>query len=635
MIIALQAHPGGLSGRQLMAAAQVSEERTFERAKDTLRSVLGVALEESAKGHYKLGEGGYAMAPLRFTAPEHAAIALALGAWRGSEVEWAARAALTKLAPLSDDLAPAPAPPGRPDAAAGLNTALYAPAAGAGELIAAIAERRRVEFDYVTGASGRLARRQVEPWRLAKRGGAWYLLGFDLDRQAERVYKLGRMIGPVTLTGRAAAFDPPAAAWANARLKAALDGQAAGPGRVRATPTAARVLALQGARATPEAGVWELPNADPFELAAWGDQLDVIGPERLGDQVRERWRGAAAAHAGTPAAPQPYPSAPRRRARPAGQSRAAGEQTARQPKQTGAARAARLVSLVSYLRDRGTVRLVELAERFGVTPAEVHRDLYLLWMDVGRSRAGGDLLDFAWSEDESEVALVDSQGLDHPVPLSAVEAISLVAALRSVEEAGGLSESTAAGSARAKLESALGAASVVDFNLPAGGPQLETLRQAISRDRRLVFDYVDRAGAPSRRRVDPLEVFNAGDHWLLAAWDLGAEAERHFRVDRITDARLAEAAESHPYRPRRRGWSQRAELVVDAVFAPSERWRAEELETLAPPLALPGGALQVRLGVVNPDWITAMALGGGGAIEVLGPAELRGRIEHAARSALR
>jgi proteasome accessory factor C len=292
--------------------------------------------------------------------------------------------------------------------------------------------------------------------------------------------------------------------------------------------------------------------------------------------------------------------------------------------------------MVSYLRDRGSVRLTEIAERFDIDPLEVHRDLYLLWTDVGRSRAGGDLLDFAWSDDESEVALVDSQGLDRPARLSNVEAVTLIAALRSVEQAGGLSEASAAGSARAKLEAALGSAGGLDFSLPEGGPALAALRRAIAEGRGLTFDYVNQAGSPSRRRVDPLEVFDAGDHWLAAAWDLDAEAERHFRVDRMTNARLTpEKAGSHPYRPRRSGWSTRAELVVDAVFAAPERWRAEELETLAPPLALADGAVQVRLGVVNPDWITAMALGGGGAIEVLSPPELRRRIAAAAESALR
>ncbi|MDR0591978.1 MAG: WYL domain-containing protein, partial [Bifidobacteriaceae bacterium] len=328
LIIALMAHPQGLGREQLMSLLGITEERTFERTKEALRSALGVALEES-DGHYRLGAEGYAMPPLQFTAPEHAAIALALAAWRGSEIEWAARAALTKLAPL-----PGPSGARPPDPSDGLDTALYAPAPGAGELLAAIFERRRVRFDYLTGATGSLAGRRVEPLRLTKRGGAWYLFGFDLDRQAERTYNLRRIIGPVKAEGPAGAFDPPPAAQVGARFKAALDRQAAGPGAVRADAAAARVLALQGARPDGRgAGLWRLDSADPFDLAAWGAAVEVVEPDALRRQVEDRWLGARAAHQGQPAAPRPYP----RLARPA-PTRA---------RESGPARAARVVSLLS------------------------------------------------------------------------------------------------------------------------------------------------------------------------------------------------------------------------------------------------------------------------------------------------
>jgi predicted DNA-binding transcriptional regulator YafY len=615
MIIALMVHRRGLSREQLMDMVGTANERAFERDKAALRSVLGVTLEESDRGHYRLSAEGYAMGPLHFSHTEHAAISLALGAWRGTEIEWAARGAMTKLAPLTDD----DDPDGIVDPTDGLNTALYAPAAGASEILSAMAERRRIAFDYVTGSTGEVARRLVEPWRLGKRGGSWYLLGFDSDRGAERVFSLRRVLGVVELVGEAEAFTPPAPQLAAARLASALDRDEPGPVLVVANEAAERLLALQGAEPVADADrpIWRLSGASVFDLAAWAGAVEVLEPATVREAVIERWRGAAAAHTGVGAEPSPY----RRAVRP----------VRRAPKEDAAARAARLVSMVSYLADRGSVPLADLARRFQVSVKEAHDDLFRLWTDVGRSAAGGDLLDFSWSDDESWVALVDSQGLDRPVRLSAIEAISLIAALRSIESADGLSEATAAASARAKLEAALGPVSGVDFALPQGGPVLEGLREAIGLGQRLAFRYTNQQGVETRRRADPLEVYSSGDHWLVAAWDLDAQAERHFRLDRIAELDRTGQAESHPYRPRRAGWSARAELVVDAIFAPSERWRAEELETLAPPLPLPGGSLQVKLGVVNPDWITAMALGAGGAIEVLQPAAVRERIVEAAK----
>jgi proteasome accessory factor C len=591
-----------------MDRLEITDERMFERLKDGLRRSIGVALEEE-DGVYRLAAGGYAMAPLEFTTGERAAIALALAAWRGSEVEAAATAVRTKLTPL-----------GLADEDASLDTALNAPTPGALEIITAITERRPVAFDYLTGYSGELSRREVEPWRLAKRGGAYYLLGFDRGRGDRRVFNLRRVAGPVIPGAREDSFDPPSAAEAHALLQAALDGEARTAAVVKATPHAARVLAAEGGtqQTTDEL---RLPAAEPFALAAWGGAIDVLDPPELRQAVRDRWEGAAKAHQGEGRAVKPYGRRPRR--------------PAKRHREGGAERAARMVSLVSYLKDHSTVPVAELAKRFGVTQAQVKADLYLLWLDVGRGRGGGDLLDFAWSEDESEVALVESQGLERPLPLTPAEAVTLIAALRSLEGAAGLVEASAAESARAKLEAALGPADQVDVSLPPAPAALGALRDGIGSDKRLAFRYVSQTGAESARRVDPLGLFAVRDHWLLAAWDLGAEAERYFRVDRIADAQvLDEPATPHPYRPHASGWSGTAQLLVDVIFAAPERWRAEELETAAPPLDLPGGSLQVRLAVSNPEWITRMALGGGGAIEVLGPPDVRKRTWLAARAAL-
>ncbi|MDR2347318.1 MAG: hypothetical protein LBD90_01590, partial [Bifidobacteriaceae bacterium] len=151
LIIALLVHPAGRTRQQLMDQLEITDERTFERLKEALRGSLGVALEE-ADGVYRLAAGGYAMPPLDFTAEERAAIALALEEWRGSEIEAAASAARSKLAPLGL---------GGEDSPSGLDTALHAPTPGALDIIGAIAERRVVEFDYVVGYSGELTSRRV------------------------------------------------------------------------------------------------------------------------------------------------------------------------------------------------------------------------------------------------------------------------------------------------------------------------------------------------------------------------------------------------------------------------------------------------------------------------------------------
>jgi proteasome accessory factor C len=681
----------------------IVDERQFERVKDALRRSLGVALEE-ADGIYRLAAEGYAMPPLEFTQEERTALALALREWRGSEVERAAAAARTKLTPLGLGAG------GDWGGWGGLDIASYAPMPGAFELISAIAERRVATFDYRTGYSGEVAARRVQPWQLTKWRGAYYLLGFDLDRADRRVYALARIVGEVVGTGPANAFDPPAAGEARRWLLESLKGEDKPEALLRAIPEAARMLIAEGATPIDDAahpkpslpqpsavggavggvaggvvadglvagvassgggsggvgtasaaggvvadglvagvassgggsggvgtasaaggvaaggvaafGTAELRlrAADPFALAAWGAGVEVLEPARLRQEVRDRLEGAAKAHQGEGRPVRPY---------------AKTRSLTKRRREAGVERAARMVSLVSYLQEQGPSQLRDLAQRFGVSTSVVQSDLNLLWCHVGRGEFGGELLDFGWSANGDEVWLVESQGLEQPLRLAPVEAITLIAALRSLEEADGLSEASAAQTARAKLEQALGPSDRVDVNLPPAPPVLALLRQAIALGRTVEFGYVDQSGKPSRRRVDPLGVASGADHWALDAWDHQADAERHFRVDRITDAALgATPVARHRRRPATGHWSQRAELQADVVFSAAERWRAEQLETLAPPAELPGGSLQVKLGVVNPAWITRLALGGGGAIEVLTPPDLRQSIHDAARAGL-
>ena len=75
------------------------------------------------------------------------------------------------------------------------------------EPLAALVEgaaRRRVAAFVYSGET-----RTVEPWRLSFSRGHWYLSGWDRDREAERLFRVDRMAGPVTLGGPAGREPPP------------------------------------------------------------------------------------------------------------------------------------------------------------------------------------------------------------------------------------------------------------------------------------------------------------------------------------------------------------------------------------------------------------------------------------------
>jgi predicted DNA-binding transcriptional regulator YafY len=599
----------GLTKEQIKEHLQLGSDAVFEELKAEVRGWLGVEiLEEDSR--YRIVDRGYAMPPLDLTAAEHTAIALALREWSGSDVGEVAEAASAKLAPLGG---------GQEDVSPGLDLTIYQAAPGAAEILAGIADRRVVEFDYRTGYSGRLGRRRVEPWHLTKRAGAFYFAGWDKDREDKRVFRLDRVDGKIKLTGRADAFDPPAG-QARQYLYAALERGQGEPARLRATPEAARVLVLEGGVALPD-GELSVPEADPFRLAGWGGAIEVLAPDGLRQAVRDCWIGVERSHQGAARPVKPYPVRRVSRVR----------RTSVRHRQ----RAVRLISIISYLNDRDWVTLDELASAFGVDRDTIRADLDMLWTRVGRGEAGGELVDFVFSDDRSEVTLTDPQGLGKPVQFSRVEAIALVAALRALKAMAGLPEASAAQTACEKLEAAIGPVDQADVELPAAPPALGSLRQAIESQRRVRFTYVKQGGQFGERLVDPVGLFAAPDHWLLVAWDLGAEAERYFRVDRLTDVEiLTQSAQRHPYQPRASGWSGRGDLLVDLLFGPGARRRALDLETAVPPLALKNGAIQAKVAVDNPEWVTRLVLEGGGSVELLAPPEMRQHVRLAAQAAL-
>jgi proteasome accessory factor C len=59
----------------------------------------------------------------------------------------------------------------------------------------AVADGRQVELDHSGEARDERRRRVVDPWRVANVGGSWYLSGFDHLRQAERSFRVDRILG--------------------------------------------------------------------------------------------------------------------------------------------------------------------------------------------------------------------------------------------------------------------------------------------------------------------------------------------------------------------------------------------------------------------------------------------------------
>ncbi|TIC87682.1 WYL domain-containing protein [Nocardioides sp. GY 10113] len=182
-------------------------EKMFERDKEELRG-LGVPIEVAPTDAYFDDEVGYripadqfALPEITLTAEEASVVALATRVWQDATMTQATADAVRKLSA----------------AGVGVNLSaldLAAPGAVADEPAfpacwEAVCARTAVSFDYRRPDEDEPRTRRVEPWGVVRSSGRWYLVGRDVDRGAERVFRLDRFAGPVRRTGHPGAYDVP------------------------------------------------------------------------------------------------------------------------------------------------------------------------------------------------------------------------------------------------------------------------------------------------------------------------------------------------------------------------------------------------------------------------------------------
>ncbi|MFI2706721.1 helix-turn-helix transcriptional regulator, partial [Nocardioides sp. CER28] len=181
-------------------------EKMFERDKEELRS-LGVPIEvgttdplfEDDPG-YRISPSEFALPDINLTADEASVVALATKVWEHARLAEATSEAVRKLSAAGAEL----------DVTA---LDLVQPRLGADEpsfdiFLEAALEHAPVVFDYQRGSHAP-ERRHVQPWGVVRSSGRWYVVGFDTDRDDERVFRLSRVRGEVRRDGAPGSYDIP------------------------------------------------------------------------------------------------------------------------------------------------------------------------------------------------------------------------------------------------------------------------------------------------------------------------------------------------------------------------------------------------------------------------------------------
>ncbi|MBW0090770.1 YafY family transcriptional regulator [Pseudonocardia sp. KRD-188] len=301
----------------------------------------------------------------------------------------------------------------------------------------------------------------------------------------------------------------------------------------------------------------------------------------------------------------------------------------------------RVLTLLGLLQQRAVWTGPELAERLGVTPRTVRRDVGRLRtlgypVHAGQGVGGGYRL--GAGRDLPPLLLDDEEAIATAVSLLAGAGGAVAgagdAALRALTKLDRVLPT------RLRHEVRALAGSVESFDggrTPVDPDVLMTLARACRDHVETGFDYPS-ADGPHRRRTEPHRLVASDRRWYLLAFDLDRDDWRSFRVDRMSGV----AARTWHFRPRdapdaaayvqegvaSRVYARQARILVHASAATV---RAQVPASAGVVVERGSGRCELRTGAATLDHVLAHVVLLGHDFEVLDPPELTDRCREWAR----
>lgn len=182
-------------------------DRMFDRDKEELR-VLGVPIEvgpvqkgfEDETG-YRIRRALFELPEITLEADEAAVLGLAARVWQHARLASATTQGLRKLRAGGVDV--------DETALAIIEPQLAADDPALEPIMDAVMLRQPVRFQHRRPGASDALMRHLQPWGIVSWHGHWYVVGYDTDRQAERMFRLSRISGSVQPDGPADSYRPP------------------------------------------------------------------------------------------------------------------------------------------------------------------------------------------------------------------------------------------------------------------------------------------------------------------------------------------------------------------------------------------------------------------------------------------
>lgn len=225
-----------------------------------------------------------------------------------------------------------------------------------------------------------------------------------------------------------------------------------------------------------------------------------------------------------------------------------------------------MLALVPYLDEVRVVSVAEAAEHFAVAPAEIDAAVRLIAMtgvaEYGQIPQDNEMFGIDWDalDDDGVIVLTNSVVIEQTPRFSRAEASALIAALQYLAALPGSADNDTLNTLMRKLAAAGNAAvPAIAVALPTD-PVREQLMHARESGAQVQFDYANPNGSVEARTVHPLQLSSDNGIWYLGAWDYGREAQRTFRLDRMSNLQTTDQLASVP----------RSLTVSDTLFTPGD-----------------------------------------------------------------
>ncbi len=535
--------------------------------------------------------------------------------------------------------------------------AAMVPPAALIELFEAVRSRAVASFSY------RGEPRQVVPVGLWFRFGHWYLVAYDLDREAQRTFRVDRIDGEVTRRESTSTTALPDDVEID--VEAALPDEPWDTDDDDRVDVRIRVDAVVARRVADEVGQdkvvarhddgsidvvlevssffsirsWLLglldhavmvdPSAFRDEMVAWLEALVSAVPAAAPPAAAAVGNAASDANAASDdgatyskiarsTVPSPEPAAVRS---------APGAETSR--------RLRRLLAVVGWLAQVGEAPVADIAQRFGMSEKELVAELELAACCGTPPYTPDTLMEIEVSEHSVRAFLPPEYA--RPRRLTPAEGFAVGASARLLLAVPG-SDDDALRRALAKLESALGAREAVGLDVDAPA-DLPLIRAATGAGRSLELEYLSASRDElTTRVVEPMQVITVDGHWYLDAYCHRAGDMRRFRVDRIVKARQLDQPVSDEVRRPRPAEDMfvpgPGAYEVHLALGPGAGWVAESIPVRQVRRDDDGTVTDLVMDVAGLAWFERLLLQLGPATRVVSPPELTGLVGEAARRVL-